>query len=146
MRSTLHKLLTCTLLATYVGIAVVGQGLHELTPGHKHHHGFEVVTCTAHTHGDGGCCEHHGHDGPAHHDDHDGEPERSVITAADCTADSHTCEICEFLVQAVGEPPQIAVVPDLHPRVANASMPHAKLFSQAILGLHAARGPPPLLG
>jgi hypothetical protein len=142
MRSTLHKLLTCTLLATYVGISLLGQGLHELTPGHEHHHGFEVVTCTAHTHGDGDCCEHHQHGESGHHDDHDSQPVGPVVAATDGASDSHTCEICEFLVQAVSQPPQIATVPDLHPLVAVAATPHVEIYSQAILGLHAARGPP----
>lgn len=145
MRSTLHKLLTCSLLATYAGIALLGQGLHELTPGHGHHHGFEVVACTAHAHDKGHCCKHHQHN-ESHHHDHESQPTGPAVAATDGAADSHSCEICEFLVQAVSQPPQIAVVPDLHPLVAVAATPHVEIYSQEILGLHAARGPPQLLG
>lgn len=135
MRSTLHKLLTCSLLATYVGISLLGQGLHLLTPEDEHHHyGSHVAAAAVHTHSDE-CC-----------DDHDSESAALITVAAGSAADSHSCEICEFLFQAVGEAPQVAVVPDLHPLVAPTFTPHVEIYSQAILGLHAARGPPQLLG
>jgi len=146
MRSILHKLLTCSLLATYLGIAVLGQGLHELAPGHDHHHGLQVVECIGHSHADGHCCSHHEHHASEHHEDHDHVPAGPVVAATGGCAHSHACDICEFLVQSVSQPPQIAVVPDLHPPVALAATPHIELFAQAILGLHAARGPPQLLG
>jgi hypothetical protein len=141
MRSTVRKLLTGSLLATYVGISVLGQGLHLLAPDHGHpHHGLQIVTCATPDHCDGGGCCHH-------HDDSD--QDRAVagqfVTASGGAYDSHNCEICEFLFQAVSQPPQIADVPDLHPLVAVAALPHHKIYSSAILGLHAARGPPQLL-
>jgi hypothetical protein len=146
MRSAVYKLLTCSLLATYVGISVLGQGLHLLTPDHgHHHHGLQVVTCTAHGHCHGGtCCANHPHSEHADHEDRNHAPAGQIVTAGGAS-DSHNCEICEFLFQAVSQPPLIAAVPDLHSLVAVAALPHHEIYSSAILGLHAARGPPQLL-
>jgi hypothetical protein len=140
MRSTVRKLLTCSLLATYVSVSVLGQGLHLLAPDNGHHHGLQVVTCATHGHCDGGACCHH------HSDNDQGHAlAGQSVTSSGGAHDSHNCEICEFLFQAVGQPPQIADVPDLHPLVAVAASSHHEIYSSAILGLHAARGPPQLV-
>jgi hypothetical protein len=156
MRPTLRTLLTCSLLAAYASISLLGQGLHWFQPHDHHHHGSMVVSRTTHrhTHKHGAhCCDHHPH-GPCCHDtdhdhdqDHDDDhvPAGPIVAARDGDTHSHMCQICEFLFQAVSGPPQVATTPDLHPLVADAPRSAAEHFSTAILGLHAARGPPQLL-
>lgn len=125
-RSTPH-LLTCTLLATYAGIALLGQGLHLLAPeceGGHHEHCLAIH-------------EAHDHAGHKHSSGHqDGSDESRSLT------DSHPCEICVFLAHSVSEPPQIATVPIACPLVAAAECDPQDLYSLAIVGLHVARGPP----
>jgi hypothetical protein len=136
MRLAVRKLLSCSLLATYAGISFLGQGLHLLLPDDGHHHGFDVIVCAnSHHPHDHDCCADGQHDSPA-----------GPIIANACAADSHDCEICEFLFQAVSQPPQIATTPDLHPLVAEVPCHPQGFYSPTILGLHAPRGPPQLLG
>ncbi len=134
MRRTLHKLLTYTLLATYAGISLLGQGLHWLTPDDCHHHGLSVVACTAHD-----------HDHCVHREIEAQSSARPILIASGRIPDSHTCEICEFLIQAVSQPPQVDATPDLHVLIADLPCDAQGLYSPTILGLHAARGPPPFL-
>ena len=146
MRSQYRKILTCSLLATYAGISLLGQGLHLLTPHDGHHHGFEVVHCTTHGHAhEAHCCAGEEHSRDGHHGDHDQSAAGRFVVADGSISDSHACEICEFLFQAVSQPPQIAATPDLHILVADVSCPHKSLYSLTIVGLHSARGPPQLL-
>jgi hypothetical protein len=134
MRSGLGKLLTCALLATYASISLIGEGLHALVP-HNHHHAHHVVRCVAaDEHGHCGCCHHHEHK----------ESQKQTVASGGCVADSHACEICEFLFHAVSEPPQIAATPDLHPLVADQPCMTQGLYSATLILLHAARGPPQL--
>jgi hypothetical protein len=153
MRVTLHKLLSCTILAAYASVMIIGEGLHSLAPGHDHHHGLNVVTHTSHSHGHAHhdhCCKHHSHGGGCHdhhhghsHDrDNDQVPTGPVFAATDGESHSHACDICAFLYQAVSQPPQVATTPDLHPRVADLPCVITERYSSAVLGLHAARGPP----
>jgi hypothetical protein len=143
----LRKLLTCWLLATYAGISLLGEGLHSLTP-HGHHHGLYVVTCAEHHHDhEADCCEHHRHEAHGADADHEHESHESaeqIVCAGSSATDCHSCEICEFLFQAVSEAPQIAATPDLHVLVADLPWTAHGLYSAIILGLHAARGPPHL--
>jgi len=133
MRSSLEKLLTCALLATYASIALLGEGLHSLVP-HGHHLGDRVVECVAGDHDHCACCNDHEHE----------ESQERALTAGGCIGDCHACEICEFLFQAVSAPPSIAASPDPHPFVADVPGTIHGLYSAAIFGLHAARGPPQL--
>lgn len=126
MRRTFRNLLTCSLLATYAGISLLGYGLHWLTPDGNHHHDLCGVACTEHA-------------------DHDHTHANTSLTIGGCVADSHTCEICEFLAHAISQPPQIATTPDLPVRVADHPCQPQGLHSPTILGIHAARGPPQLL-
>ena len=147
MRSILHKLLSCALLAAYASVMVIGEGLHSLTPGHDHHHGLSVITHSAHDHGHAHAhhgCQHHSHEHCCHNHDHDHVPAGPSIAALDGDMHSHECDICAFLYQAVSQPPQVATTPDLHPLVANVPCDVAERYSSALLGLHAARGPPQL--
>jgi hypothetical protein len=146
---SLRKLLTCTLLAAYASIALLGQGLHWFLPHDHHHHGMMVVTRTTHSQAhrhDAHCCHHHPHGPCCRHVDHDRDPVPAgrMMGARDGDTHSHTCQICEFLFQAISEPPQLATTPDLHPLVADVPCPKAEHYSPAILGLHTARGPPQL--
>ena len=127
MRRSFSHLLTCTLLATYAGIALLGQGLHLLAPGCEggHHEHFLAAQ------------EAHDHAGDHHSSDSNGRADES-----NSVADLHPCEICVFLAHSVSEPPQIATVPFTQPLVAAAHCDPQGLYSLAIGGLHVARGPP----
>ena len=128
-RSFFH-LLTYTLLAAYSGIALLGQGLHLLAPEcDGHHHEHCLVEHEAH--------DHPGQQHSSDNDDASGEG-RSLI-------DSHPCEICVFLAHSISQTPQIATVPFTQPLVAAAHSEQQGLYSSAVLGLHAARGPTPHL-
>ena len=128
MRRSLRKLLTCSLLATYAGVSLLGYGLHWLTSGEDHHHDLCRVVCTEHAH--------------ASHDHADHDHASPSFTTGGCVTDSHACEICEFLAHAVSQPPQIATTPDLHVLVADVPCHSQDFNSPTILGLHAPRGPP----
>jgi hypothetical protein len=143
MRPILRKLLSCTLLAAYAGISLIGEGLHELAPGHEHHHGLHVVSCEAHSHSHHGHDHHHHDHGPCH-DDHE-TPPTGLIVKSGAATHTHTCDICEFLAQAVSQPPQIAATPDLHVLVADLPCSTQVFIAPTIVGLHAPRGPPQLL-
>jgi hypothetical protein len=124
------------LLATYAGIALLGEGLHELMPdaGHQHHHGLAVVHCA----GDH-CCH-------AGHADHDNVSQLASLTV-NSDSDSHVCEICQFLFQAISQPANVAAPIDWQPLVAaNSQQPQQLLHLPISLGSHAPRGPPQLLG
>jgi hypothetical protein len=134
MRSHFQISLTWTMLATYAGISLLGHGLHWLTPEDEHHyHGLAAVVYT--------CAAHHAHDGDCCADDHDQRSAVPTVTKSSIT-DSHDCEICEFLIHAVSQPAQVVTTPDLHALVAEFSCEPQGIYSQALLGLHAARGPP----
>ena len=146
MRSTFHKLLTVSLLATYASISLLGEGLHWFLPDDCQHHGLNVVTCSTHDHAHSAdCCIYHLHDARGRHTDHDHEPAGSVITACGCDTHSHPCEICEFLFHAVSQPPQVATAPDVRPLVADVPCYESAHYSPTALGIHVARGPPQLL-
>jgi hypothetical protein len=136
MRARFGKSLTCTLLAIYASISLIGEGLHSLVP-HGHHLGDHVVHCIAEDPDHCECCHHHDHH------DHEESQERA-LTSGGGTVDCHACQICEFLYQTAGQAPSIAATPDLHPLVAELPCAVKGIYSAAILGLHAARGPPQL--
>lgn len=131
MRSKPRRFLGYVLLATYAGISFIGDGLHDLLPdSHRHHHhGLYVVT---------------------HHDD--AEPSylnlaadgagSASLTAADCDADSHRCEICAFLYEAISQPAEVAAPIDWQPLVVVARAIPQATYSLTDLERPAARGPP----
>jgi hypothetical protein len=127
MRSTLLKLLTCSLLATYASISFLGQGLHSLVPDDGHHHGASVVISSAHS------------------DDQDTHDNRTHVVATTSDVDAHDCPICEFLAHAVSQPPQISTPFELQVLVAELTCPAQAFYSPISVGLHAPRGPPQLL-
>jgi hypothetical protein len=126
MRLKRRQFLSYVLLATYAGISIVGDGLHELMPeaGH-HHHGLYVVNC-------------------ASLDDTAVTSTGAVVTASDSDADSHVCEICKFLFQAVSQPAQVAVPIDWQPLVVAAPSRPQPIYRPTSLGVQAPRGPPQL--
>jgi hypothetical protein len=134
-----RNLLTYLLLATYAGIALLGEGLHELMPeaGHHHHLGLAIVHCS----GDH-CCD---HDGQSDGDEHHTASGLASLTV-NCHSDSHVCEICQFLLQAISQPAEVAPPIDWQPLVvATASLPQP-IYTATTRGDHAPRGPPLLLG
>src|SRR4051812_37371681 len=101
MRSQLRQVLSYLLLATYASISLLGDGLHGLLPDghHHHHHRLYVVS-------------HSGDD--SRHADHDHDEivccnsEFAAITAVKSDAESHLCEICEFLAYAISQSVEVA--------------------------------------
>jgi hypothetical protein len=130
MRSTFRNLLTCSLLATYASIALLGEGLHWLAPD-EHHHGPSLVVSTA-------------SDAPHNAGDSYATADQGV-TAAHGAADDHDCEICDFLAQAVSQPPQVAQSPDFAILIVETACDPPTFYSPIVLGLHTPRGPPQLL-
>jgi hypothetical protein len=135
MRPKCHQLLSYVLLATYAGISLLGDGLHSLLPEGEqhHHHGLYVVG-------------HHGGDAMRAERDRDvavrGGSEYAEITAAECNTDSHLCEICAFLYEAISQPAEVAAPIDWQPLVVVAHAKPQAIYSPTSLGPQAARGPP----
>ena len=136
MRPQHRQFLSYVLLATYAGISLLGDGLHSLLPEgehHHHHHGLYVV---------GHAC------GDSHHEHHvceaaiDDEAAETSLTAADCDTDSHVCEICAFLYQAVSQPVEVAEPIEWQPLIVAADADPEHVYSSTTLGPQAARGPP----
>jgi hypothetical protein len=130
MRSAFRQFLTYSLLATYAGISLLGEGLHWLTPD-EHHHGASVVVSTTRLDA------HDASDTVASSEKH--------FAATRGIADDHDCEICEFLAQAVSQPPQIADAANFDVLIVEVTCASPTFYSPIILGLHAPRGPPKLL-
>lgn len=146
MRPSQRKLLTCLLLATYAGISVLGQGLHWLSADDAHHHDFAAVGCAAHCHAHNHACVCHDHDSSALADtEHEKTPVDQAVSASNAIADSHVCEICEFLLTAVSQPPQLAAPPVSQPLVATVPPPLERVYSSLARSTHTPRGPPQLL-
>lgn len=135
MRLTRHLFLSWFLFAAYLGIAILGEGLHALVPEgeHHHHHGIYVARHAC----NGECHDHDAHDGGEY-----GEPAHAALTATDSDADSHLCEICAFLFQAISQPAEVAALIEWEPLVARVHAAPQPFYSLVSLGLQAARGPP----
>jgi hypothetical protein len=138
MRPKHRQFLSYVLLATYASISLLGDGLHSLLPAgeHQHHHGLYVVTHScddslhaSHCH-DAVCC---------------GSSEDAEFTASRCDADSHICEVCAFLYQAISQPAEIAAPIHWQRLVVVAHADPRPIYSQTSLGAQAPRGPPLLL-
>jgi hypothetical protein len=105
-------------------------------PEHGHHHHLNAVV-VAHS-----CHEpahHHHHCGDCHCDD---EPADAGLTANDCDHHSHTCQVCAFLARTISQPAQFTASIDWRPLAAGSVVLPQSIYSSAILGPHAARGPP----
>jgi hypothetical protein len=150
MTSLPQKLATCLLLAVYGGIAVLGHGLHELSPAHHHHAGHEHSAgggCAhhhhghTHSHGTAHSLAHHGH---SHCDDRD----QAFASAHGSFTDGHghVCEICDFLDQ--NRSFQLELPADLssQPLTVAVSIATPCIESLTVPGLYSPRGPPALLG
>ncbi len=136
MRSRSKSLLTYVLLATYAGIGILGEGLHGLVPeaGHNHHLGLTIVRCTD---------AHYG--GDQQYAARDTTNDLASLTA-NCHSDSHLCEICQFLFEAISQPAEAPASIDWQPLVvATYSLPRL-IHTPISLGSHVPRGPPLLLG
>jgi hypothetical protein len=138
MRLNRRYFLSCVLLATYVSIALLGEGLHSLLPTgeHHHHHGLFVVSHS---------CDNARHIGHVHDAVCCRSSENVEFTASDCDADSHICEVCAFLYQAISQPAEVAAPIDWQPLVVVANADPQPIYSQTSLGAQAPRGPPLLL-
>jgi hypothetical protein len=146
MRLFPRKLVTCLLLAVYGGISLLGHGLHELAPGHGHHHGLAVVTCAVHSHGHGhGECSlgHHQH-GSGHNDGTAAGP--LTVQSGGCAEQSQLCDVCVFLAQMRSGQPQLLTGAVWQHLVSAVAVRVPLLSYQTALRLHAPRGPPALLG
>ena len=128
-----RKLLTAGLAAYYGGIALLGYGLHELSPAHNHGASGTVVT---HAHSHSHCVGH------SHRHTH---APKTPAPGVPGISDSHECEICVFLDQLRGERPQLAVAIHWQHFTVEVVSSTPEDFSQAILGLHSPRGPPGLI-
>lgn len=153
MRPFYRHFVTCSLLALYGGVALVGHGLHWLSSADHHHHGPKVARCATHdhAHAHGHCAHHHAHHHHPHHHDlanaGSADSEKPLHFApSNGAAHSHECEICTFLVQLRGERPQLAstILGQHLVVVARAAMQRS--YSLALLSPHAPRGPPIYLG
>ena len=122
------------MLATYAGISILGEGLHELMPeaGHQHHDGIFVVVTHQSGRGDPAA----GFAGNLAYDSKPG------LTANNGDVDSHICEICEFLFQSTSQPAQVAPPVDWQPLVVAAVSVPQPIYSPASVGPQAPRGPP----
>ena len=130
MRPKHRHLLSYLLLATYAGISLLGDGLHELAPevGH-HHHGLYVVTASQ---------EHGLYD---HHivSKNDAGP---VLAASEFDVDAHLCEICAYIYQSLSQPAEVAASIDWQPLAVVAPSRPQPIYSPIQLGPQAPRGPP----
>src|SRR4029079_14779879 len=138
MRPQHRQFLSYALLAIYAGISILGDGLHSLLPGDEHqhhHHGLYVVSHRSSE------AEHagHGHDAAACTGSGYAD-----LTEGECS-DSHLCEICAFLYEAISQPAEIAAPIDWQPLVLVVHAELQPVYSLTALGCPAARGPPLLL-
>jgi hypothetical protein len=131
MRPKHHQFLSYVLLVTYASISLLGDGLHSLLPEgeHHHHHGLYVVS-------------HYCDAGHVHIAAPSSSSEYAELTAADCDTDSHLCEICAFLYQAISQPAEVAAPIDWQPLIVVAHAKPQAIYSPTSLGPQAARGPP----
>lgn len=141
-----RRFLSCVLLAIYGGISVLGDGLHLLTHEAGHHHGLHVI-----------CRSIHGHADALHNACHDPECSASVeagyylsfadsvVTASACAGESHVCEACAFLSQALSQPAEVAAPIGWKPLVVAIAKSSRPIYSPESLGPHAPRGPPGFL-
>jgi hypothetical protein len=131
MRPKHHQFLSYVLLATYASISLLGDGLHSLLPAgeHHHHHGLYVVS---------DCCDAE----YVHIAARSCSSEYAELTAGKCDTDSHLCEICVFLYQAISQPAEVAAPIDWQPLVVVAHAKQQPIYSPTSLGPQAARGPP----
>lgn len=123
-----RKLLTASLLAIYSCIALVGYGLHELSPAHRH--GNAPGEVHAHSHAR---CTHH------HHHSHAPVPERPGCS------DAHECDICVFLDQVRSDSLQLVAIDAWQPFVSDIAIVQVLRISEPVLGLYDSRGPPSLI-
>jgi hypothetical protein len=128
MQRSIRKLLTAAFTALYGGVAILGYGLHELSPAHSHAH------VHAHRSADGLAHAHCGH----HHFAHD--PAAQPVAAG--WSDAHECEICLLLSQMLSDAPSVVTLDWWQPCVAPAAQLCSESPSGPVLTLHAPRGPP----
>lgn len=149
MRLRNRRLLSCFLLVTFIGISLLGEGLHWLTPEteqhHHHRHGFCV-------------CAHHSHDASrdnrnAHFALHSHAcadhavcksalANRQVVSNND--VESHVCSICAYLFQIASQPIEVAAPLEWQPLVVAVPILRDFIYSTSSLSSHAPRGPPVL--
>jgi hypothetical protein len=136
------------LSAAYGVIALLGHGLHGLTPDQGHHHGLELVQCAVHgadhhhaqhRHGQNADNHKHGSKAADHAPPHGNA---LVISAGECVAQSHACEICTFLSQTRATGPQMSASIFWQHIVHSAHVAEPLPVSTTSLDWHAPRGPP----
>ena len=152
MRPQYRRYSIYLLLGICTSIATLGEGLHLLSPHacvhhHHHHHGCCIVASSKHgsTHDDHDlvACEARGHVcectecaecAPA--------LALAVVADNDQGTQAHTCGICAFLFQSIGQPAEAASTFDWQPLVVAAPCRLQLMYLPTPLGLHAPRGPP----
>ena len=134
MRYNSRRFLSVVLLATYAGMSILGEGLHELMPeaGHQHHHGLYVVVF----HESGHSTDAAYFAGNAANDS------GPAVTANDGDVESHICEICQFLFQSISQPAEVAAPIDWQPVAVAANNLPQPIYAPTSLGPQAPRGPP----
>jgi hypothetical protein len=150
MLTVCRKSVTCSLLAAYGAVALLGQGLHWLSLDERHHHGLHLAGGIQHAeshadHHHGGSHGHHHHHCHHHHHDSPACSESKKpfeVAAIDEFYHSHDCDICSFLLQIRSERPQLAAGIVCHSLVAAVPGAVQRSYSPVTLGPHAARGPP----
>jgi hypothetical protein len=136
MRPKHRQYLSYVLLATYASISILGDGLHSLLPADEHHHHHHGLYVISHSYGDAEQAA-HGHDAVS-----GAGSGYAELSASKCDADSHLCEICAFLYEAISQPAEIAAPIDWQPLVVVAHAEPQPVYSLTALGCPAARGPP----
>jgi hypothetical protein len=128
MRHIGRQLMTASLLAIYGSIALVGYGLHELSPAHSHGSVAGDIHSHSHAH-----CSHH------HHHSHAPVPDRPGCS------DAQDCDICVFLDQVRSDSLQLVAIDAWQPFVADVAAYGMLRISEPLLGLYDSRGPPVLI-
>jgi hypothetical protein len=128
MQRSIRKLLVATFTVLYGGVAILGYGLHELSPAHLHGHVHADASGHGHAH------SHCGH----HHHSHSHVPQSNSAG----WSDAHECEICLLLSQTLSDSPSVVAVDWWQPCVAPVLTFGSETPSDPSLTLHAPRGPP----
>lgn len=133
MRHAFRKALTLFALGIYSSLSLLGQGLHYFAAVDHHHHNSAQIGHSSHS-----------NRSPSASSQADRLTSTAAAFAAGEIADEHDCEICEFLAQAISQPPSIAAPLELHEVVTDLLLLTPQFHAVFIVGIHAPRGPPSL--
>ncbi len=145
-----RRFLSCVLLTIFVSVAVLGEGLHWLTPEteqHHHHcHGLCTYSHESHRANDDSQDEHFTSHSHACADGAVCEFALSTKQAVvrENHVDAHVCKICAYLFQIVSEPIDMSAPLEWQPLVVFVPNLRTFIYSSSALRSHAPRGPPVL--